>query len=74
MNIYAIICGSSPTVVLTKYYSTLEKARKALKKVAEDRRCKLGVDVVIDEPDKFSYLLGWEEAQVTFSIVELPLE
>jgi len=57
----------------SKFYSNRELARDELKLIAKDRRFKPGVHVTTDEPDKFSFLFGWEEHQVTFAIIEIPV-
>ncbi len=57
-----------------EFYSTKELARENLKAIVKSRIHKLGVHVNINETDKFSFTLGWEERQVTFSIVEIELK
>lgn len=57
----------------SEFFSTKQLARIALKSIANDRRHKLGVSVVVNEEDKFSFIVGWEEHKVTFSVVELPI-
>lgn len=73
-TIFAVVSSTSPELRNVKFFSTKEKAMIFLKTIAQERRHKMGVDVIEDTTEKFSYLFGWEEHQVTFSIVELPIE
>lgn len=58
----------------SKFFHTKQKARTYLKSIADDRKNKLGVHVIVNEEDKFSFTLGWEEHQVTFIVVEISIE
>jgi len=73
-SVFAVVCSVSPDLHRTKFFATLEGARKHLKTVADERRFRLGVDVVDYTPYKFAYLLGWEEKSVAYSIMELQVE
>ena len=58
----------------TSFFETKENAQAELKKIKNDRKNKLGVTVEVDTEDTFSFILGWEEARVTFRIIEIPLK
>ena len=70
-SIFAIVCSATPTFHNTKFYSTKELAQKQLKKLADERRYKLGIHCFEETEDKFTYLLGWEERRVSYSILEI---
>jgi hypothetical protein len=72
-TIYALTNGADRNISSAKYYSSKELAIGALNKIKEDRRHRLGVEVIVDSEDTFSFILGWEEYQVTFSIIPLEL-
>ncbi len=57
-----------------KLFSTLDKAKAYLKKIAKDRRYKFGVDVIVDTDTEFTTLLGWEETRCSFKIIEIPID
>jgi hypothetical protein len=74
-SIFAIASSASLSPLRdTRFFSSKESARAVLKDMRNDRRHKMGVNVIEDTDDKFSYLFGWEEHQVTFTIVEISLE
>lgn len=58
----------------SKFFSTRKKAQECLRKIANERRHKLGVDVLEDNENTFSFTLGWEEAYTCFTITEIPLD
>lgn len=58
----------------SKYFSELEKAQKELKNIKKDRKIKPGVYVVTDSELVFSFTLGWQETQVTYSIKEFKVD
>lgn len=68
------IMNSSERHQTAKYFSTVEAARKHLQKMADERRNRLGVTDFKQTENGFSFILGWEEHQVSFYIVELPIE
>lgn len=73
-NIFAIVCSATPNLYGTKFFTTKSGARTELKNLANERKHKLGVHCFEQTDDQFSFLLGWEEHKVIFSIVELPLQ
>lgn len=73
-SVFAVVCSVSPGLHETEFFATKEGARKHLAGIASDRSRKLGVVVLKNEPDKFSFEFGWEERQVSFSIIELPVK
>jgi hypothetical protein len=73
-TVFAIVCSATPSLHSIKFYATRELAQKQLKLVASERRHKMGVDCFVEEENRFSYLLGWEEHKVSFAIVEIPVE
>jgi len=52
-------------------FSTLEAAQKELEKLAEERKCKPGVREFEASKNKFSYIFGREEVEVSFFIKEI---
>jgi hypothetical protein len=72
-TIYAVTNGADRNISTAKYYSTKEIAVDALKIIKDERRYRLGVTVIVDSDEIFSFLLGWEEHQVTFSIIPIDL-
>lgn len=73
-SIFAIVVSTTPDVRHTKFFRTREGAVNELRKIASDRRHKLGVTVTCDTEEKFSFIAGWEEYGATFTIVELKVE
>ena len=71
-SIFIINCGND--LMNARLYSTRELAREALKKIADNRRHKPGVNVIRDEPDRFMFLIGWEEHPVSFRSEERELD
>lgn len=57
-----------------KFFLDQSKARKRLREMADERKHNLGVQYFKQDEDSFSFILGWEEVQVSFRIIELPLE
>ncbi len=51
-------------------YETRELAQRALKKTRDDTYLKMGVAVLEDTPDTFTFLLGWEEVEITYQVKE----
>jgi hypothetical protein len=59
----------------TKFFSTEEGAKACLRKIANERRYKPGVDILVDTDIEFSYLFGgWDARKVSFKIREIPLD
>jgi len=74
-SIFAVVCNQTAQYLTSnKFFFTKEGAQKCLKTLAEERKHKLGVDCWKENEDGFSFVLGWEEAGVSFRIVELPIE
>lgn len=74
-SVFAITCSAhSNPLREAKLYSSQDKAQAAMKEIAKDRSGKLGVHVMENELDRFSFILGWEERKVSFAIVELSVE
>lgn len=73
-SIFAIVCSISPDLHHTKFFSSRELARKQLKKLADERRYKLGVEWHEETEDEFFYTFGWEERSITYSIIELHVD
>lgn len=74
-TVFAITCNQHRNSLQeAKFYSTKEKARKALKEIAKDRRGRLGVEVHDDTKDLFTFLIGWEEHLVSFAVIELTVD
>lgn len=73
-SVFAVVCNQTAQYLTSnKFFFTKEGARKCLKEMAEERKYKMGVDCWKQDEDSFSFILGWEEAQVSFRIVELPV-
>lgn len=74
-TIFAIVCNQTASnLVSNKFFQTKEAARHHLKELADQREHNLGVRHFKKTEDEFSFVLGWESADVRFHIVELPLE
>lgn len=74
-TIFAITCSAHHnTLTEAQLYTTRGSARDALKQIANERRNRLGVDVITDTEDRFSTLLGWEEVKTTWAIIELEVK
>lgn len=58
----------------SKFFIDKNDAKIYLKTIANDRKNRFGVTVVVNEDEKFSFTLGWEEHQVTFIVVEISIE
>lgn len=71
-TIFAIVY--SPDLRSAKFFATLAGARKELNTLANERKNKLGVHNFEQSNDQFSFLIGWEEHKITFSIIELSLQ
>ena len=68
----------------SNFYETRELAQRALKKTrdgvgafcckyflhSDDTYLKMGVAVLEDTPDTFTFLLGWEEVEITYQVKE----
>lgn len=52
-------------------FSNLHEAQKKLKEYAEERKNRFGVHCFEMNENSFSFLLGWEEIQVSFYIKEI---
>jgi hypothetical protein len=74
-SIFAIISNqTSQYLTSNKFFLSQEAARARLKKMAEERKYNLGVYHFEQTEDSFSFVLGWENHDVRFTIVELPVE
>lgn len=75
VSVFAITCNqNSNTLREAKFYSTLDKAKIMLKKMAKERIHNMGVRHFEQDEMSFSFIFGWEEAHVKFSIVEIKLD
>ena len=73
-TIFAITCSSHyNSLHEAKLFATYKSAHEALSVIANERRGKLGVDIIEETAYTFAYLMGWEEKKVRFSIVELSM-
>ena len=70
-TIYGLNNGAGRLISDFLFFETEEKAQQALKEIKKDRRSKPGVQVTIDTPNEFQFVLGWEERQVTFKIIPI---
>ena len=73
-TVFAIVSSAIPNLSNIKFYATKELAQKRLREMADERRHKMGVDCFKEEENKFSYIFGWEQHGVSFSIVEVSVE
>jgi hypothetical protein len=70
MNVvYALVCSATPERKLL--FNTQELARSALKMKADSTRYRFGVHVIEDTEDVYKFLLGWEEACVSWRVVPM---
>lgn len=67
MKIYQIKTSNN-----TSYgaFDSFEKAKQQLNILADERKNRFGVRCFEMNNDSFSFLLGWEEVEVKFSIIE----
>lgn len=72
MKIFTITHGNQ-TLRESIFYVTREKARKELKKIADERRYKMGVEITEETDDVVSFLVGdgWHGPGVKFQIKEI---
>lgn len=72
MKIFAITHGEQ-TLRDSKFYTTYEKARKELKKIADERRHRMGVQITEETENSVGFLVGggWQGPGVTFRIKEI---
>lgn len=74
-SVYAVTSNLSVNTLRSiRLFSSLDSARKELEKISKERKNKVGVEVIKDEDDIFSFLIGWDGCEVIFSIVEIPVE
>ncbi len=73
-TIFAIVCNVTPELHNVKFFTTKTRAETELKNLAAERKSKLGVHCFEQTNERFSFLLGWEERKIIFSIVELPVQ
>jgi hypothetical protein len=73
-SIFAIVCSCSPDLHHIKFFAKQGLARQQLKKLADERRYKLGVEWHEETEDMFFYTFGWEECPVRYYIQELNVE
>jgi hypothetical protein len=70
-SIFAVSCNqTSQRLASNTLFLSREGAREHLKKLAKDRQSNLGVRCWQQDDDSFSFLLGWEEVSVRFSIID----
>lgn len=72
-SIFAIVTNDQ-SIRTSKFFSTKEKAKSVLKDMLEERRYKMGVQCIQESENGFSYIFGWEEHKVVFSIVEIDVQ
>lgn len=71
-NVFCLTCNQYTNHLSQGvFYSTQEKARKALKEKANNMRYNMGVRHVKETDDSFSFIFGWEEAQVVWQVIEI---
>lgn len=74
-SVFAITCNQNiNTLREAEFYSTLDKAKTMLQKMAKERIHNMGVRHSEQDEMSFSFIFGWEEAHVKFSIVEIKLD
>ena len=73
-SVYIFICNNNWNSPDVKFFSTKEKAQRALLDKKKELQHRPGVDVIEDSPTAFVFLLGWEEHRVSWHIIEKPLE
>ena len=62
-SVFGIVCSATPTLHATSFWGTKELARTELKRLLDDRQYKIGVIIVENTQDKFSFIIGWEQHQ-----------
>jgi hypothetical protein len=72
-SIFAVVCNKMPAVHNANFFASKEGAKIYLKALANERRHKMGVRSFEEDEGSFSFILGWEEHYISFSIIELPL-
>ena len=55
-------------------FSTLPAAQAELRKLADERKYRLGVRHFKQSDNEFSFVLGWEEVDVRFYIKEIEVK
>ena len=70
-TVYAVTNGADRNISSAKFYANKQLAIDALSIIKTDRRNRPGVTVIVDNDDTFSFIIGWKEHQVTFSILEV---
>lgn len=72
MKIFVITRGGQ-TLSECDFYATRDRARKELKKIADDRRHKWGVRITEETDDTVGFLVGggWQGPGVVFRIREI---
>lgn len=74
-SVFAITCNQNTNALREAiFYSSLEQAKLKLSKMAADRKHNLGVSCWEQDDLSFSFILGWEEVLVKFSIIEIKLD
>lgn len=71
MKVYQIKTSNN---TLYGTFQSFEKAKEQLKVLADERKNRFGVRCFEMDDTSFSFLLGWEEAEVRFSIVEIEVK
>ncbi len=73
-TIYAITCNKhSHPLLEAELFHTNDAARKRLRQIGNERKSKPGVRLFDATDDMFKFLLGWEEVEVSFRIVDLQI-
>ncbi len=73
-SLFALINGFQQSVHDIEFFTTVELARKALRKKAEKLRHKLGCRNFELREDSYTFTMGWEETRVSCFIVELEVD
>lgn len=74
-SIFAVSCNQTgQRLASNTFFLSREGAREHLKSLAKGRQYNMGVHCWQQDDDSFSFLLGWEEVSVKFSIIELPIQ
>ena len=73
-TIYIVTSGNEFQQMKKPFYLDKQKACDALKDIVKSIRSRMGVDVIVDKPDRFEFLLGWEESHVVWKIIEVEVK
>lgn len=73
-QIFAVGTDKSGLLLSYRYFTSLDKARQYLKKVANERKLQIGIRDLEETADSFSYIIGWKECLIVFRISTLEVE